>query len=120
MKVVAVPAALRFDRVAFSNEIVHGEALGLSTIWRCPRCSEAVKFTKADFEERAARRISNLEDAYVRSFDAWAEAHGEANSPFLDWRCPGCDLAVRVYAHPWAGGRFGDAGVNLGMVLEGE
>ena len=120
MNVQAVAPQLRFDQVAFSNEIVHGEAPGLSTTWRCPRCPEAVKFSKADFEERAARRISNLPEVHQRAFDEWARRHGESENPFLDWICPGCGLGLRVYAHPWAGGRFGDHGVNLGMVLEAD
>lgn len=120
MKIAAVPASLRFEQTGFSNEIVHGEANWLTTTWRCPRCGERVVFSKANFEERAALRISNLSEVHQRMFDDWAHAHGEFAKPFLDWNCPGCGLGVRVYAHPWAGGHFGDNGVSLGMVLEAE
>ena len=117
MKLTVVPADQRFDQTGFTNEIVHGEANWLTTTWRCPRCGERVVFSKAHFEERAARRVSNLAPEVARAFDAWASAHDEGGRPFLDWTCR-CGLATRVYAHPWAGGHFGDQGVNLGRVLE--
>lgn len=118
MKIRFVPADERFDQTAFSNEVVHGEVLGIHTLWRCPRCPQQVRFSKEQFEVRARQRVSNLDVPMRAAFDAWAERHGEASAPFLDWVCPGCGMASRVYVHPWAGGRHGDAGVNLGTVLE--
>ena len=118
MKIEAVPASLRFEQTGFSNEIVQGRANWLTTTWRCPRCGDRVAFSKANFEERAARRVSNLPPEIQHAFDAWASAHSEGGRPFLDWTCPGCGLPARVYAHPWAGGRSGDQGIDLGQVLE--
>lgn len=117
MKINVVSASLRFEQTGFSNEIVHGRANWLTTTWRCPHCGERVAFSKANFEERAARRLSNLAPEVRRAFDEWASANSEGGRPFLDWTCR-CGLAARVYAHPWAGGHSGDQGVDLGPVLE--
>lgn len=118
MNIDAVDAETRFDNTAFSNEIVDGRALPLTTTYTCPRCAERVGFNKSDFERRAQRQVSNLSPSIQRSFNDWASQHSQAGNPFLDWACPGCALAVRVYARPWAGGRHGDSGINLAVVLE--
>ncbi|MDP3936782.1 MAG: hypothetical protein Q8R92_01445 [Deltaproteobacteria bacterium] len=118
MKLEAVRAGLRFDQTAFSNEIINGRALSLTAGYTCPRCARQVGFLKENFEQRAPRQISNLSLEVQRAFNEWAAQNGEAGNPFLDWECPGCSLSVRVYALRWAGGRHGDSGVNLTMVLE--
>lgn len=120
MKIEAVDAEARFDNTAFSNEIIDGRALPLTAAYTCPQCGEQVGFQKRDFEHRAERQVSNLSVSIQRSFNEWASQNGQAGNPFLDWACPGCGLAVRVYARPWAGGRHGDSGVDLAVVLEAE
>ena len=120
MNIEAVHAEARFDQTAFSNEITDGRVLPLTATYTCPRCGERVGFKKLDFEHRAGRQVSNLSPSIQRSFNEWASQNGQAGNPFLDWLCPGCALAVRVYAQPWAGGRHGDAGVDLAVVLEGD
>ena len=118
MKIDAVVAEARFDNTAFSNEIIDGRALPLTAAYKCPRCGERVGFNKRDFEDRAQRQLSNLSPSVQLLFNEWASKNGQAGRPFLDWACPGCPLTVRVYAHPWAGGRHGDSGVDLTVVLE--
>ena len=120
MGIEAVQADARFDNTAFSNVIIDGKALPLTATYTCPRCGEQVGFTKQNLEHRAERQLSNHSPQLQRLFNAWATQNGQAGSPFLDWSCPGCQLAVRVYVHPWAGGRHGDAGVDLAVVLEAE
>ena len=118
MKLEAVSADSRFDQTGFSNEVIDGRALSLTTTYTCPSCSERVAFTKENFEQRARRQVSNLTPHLQRPLNEWASQNGEAGNPFLDWLCPGCALAIRVYAHPWAGGPHGDSGVELTVVLE--
>jgi rubredoxin len=118
MKLEVVNVERRFDQTAFSTEIIDGRALSLTATYTCPRCAERVAFSKENFERRAASQRSNLEATLQRLLNEWASRNGEAGHPFLDWRCPGCGLATRVYAQPWAGGRHGDSGVNLTSVLE--
>lgn len=118
MKLEAANADTRFDQTVFSNEIIDSRALSLSTTYTCPSCSERVAFTKESFEQRARRQVSNLTPELQRALNEWASQNGEAGNPFLDWLCPGCALATRVYAHLWAGGRHGDSGVELTVVLE--
>ena len=118
MKIRAVGAEHRFDQTAFADAVIDGFALPLMTTYTCPRCSERVGFSKQNFEQRAPDQMSNLDVSVQQLFNDWASGNGEASNPFLDWLCPGCALAARVYAHLWAGGRHGDSGVDLSVVLE--
>jgi hypothetical protein len=117
MTVNATPAEARFDSVAFSSEVDDGVALSIYATYTCPRCSERIAFRKDHFESRALRGFSNLSAAQQTAFDAWADQNGHVGKPFLDWQCPRCALAARVYIQLWAGGRA-DAGANLQVVLE--
>lgn len=118
MTLEAVNAEDRFDQTAFSNEVIDGFALSLTTTYTCPRCSERIAFSKENFKYGAQSRVSNLDVELQRAFDKCAAQHGEAGEAFLDWRCPTCALPARVYANRWAGGRHGDSGVNLTIVIE--
>lgn len=118
MKLQAVKPSMRFDHPNFSNEVEDGRALSMYSTYKCPRCAEVVRFAKHHFELRAAARFSNLPAAVGLLIDRWAEANGVGSQPFLDWLCPGCGLAVRAYARPWAGGRHGDCGTDITALVE--
>jgi len=117
MNVNAIPAETRFDNVAFSSEVEGGVALPIHAKYTCPRCSEQIAFRKEHFESRAWRKFSNLSASQQAAFDDWAQSNGYADKAFLDWQCPRCSLAARVYIQHWAGGR-GDGGATLKVVLE--
>lgn len=120
MNIAAIDADARFDNTEFSNQIMDGRALPLTTVYTCPRCGAQIGFQKVHFEHQAERQASNFSLSIQRSFNEWASLNGQAGNPFLDWACPGYALAVRVYAHPWAGGRHGDSGIDLAVVIEAE
>jgi len=117
MAVNAIPADARFDNVAFSSEIDDGTALPIYATYTCPRCSERISFRKAHFESRSLRKFSNLPASQQAAIDQWAAQNGHSGEAFLDWLCPRCALAARVYVQHWAGGRA-DAGANLKVVVE--
>jgi len=118
MKIHAVPADRRFDQTAFSIVVTKDRALPLITTYTCPLCSERVRFSKQNFAERSACRVSHLHPVVRELFDGWAATHGKNGKPFLDWVCAGCGLPVRVYAHPWDGGQHGESVIELSVVLE--
>ena len=118
MAIETVTADSRFDTTEFSTEIIDGQSGPLTTTYTCPVCSERIGFSKEHFDRRAERQASNLPPDTQRLFSDWASQNGEAGNRFLDWQCPGCGLAARVYARFWAGGRHGDSGVVLSVVLE--
>ncbi len=115
---VSVEPSARFDNTAFSNVVEDGYALPLHANYTCPRCSGVLRFTKTDFEDRASLRRSNLPESMAATMDARAATNGLASRPFVDWQCPGCGLAARAYAKPWAGGRHGDHGTDIVAVFE--
>jgi hypothetical protein len=119
VKISSIQAVERFDNTEFSNEIVDGAALPLTAAYMCPRCSTQVGFHKRDFEQSRERR-SNLEPELQRAFDDYARDHAVTTHDFLDWLCPSCGMASRVYVQLWAGGKHGEYGARLLVVLESE
>lgn len=93
-------------------------ALPLTTAYTCSQCATQVGFHKHDFETGARQHRSNLAPGVARRFDEFAREHVNNAQDFLDWACPQCGLAVRVYVRFWAGGKHGDAGVSLLTVIE--
>jgi rubredoxin len=114
-----VKAEERFDNIAFSTELVEGMASSLHTVYVCPQCEEKIAFQKRNFECSLSKtHRSNLTIEVASCFDAFAQENLKRDSPFLDWICPGCGTAARVYVEFWAGGRHGDSGINLLTVIE--
>jgi hypothetical protein len=119
MTFVWVTPASRFDSISFSNEIIDGRSLPPTATYRCPNCDQRVGLTRANVET-APRRVSNFDAEIAGLFDKEAEARGHAGLGFLDWRCPGCSMRVRVYVRTWAGGKHGDAGADLIEIVEAQ
>ncbi len=120
MNVEWIPPRERFDNLSVSNVVKDGRAQPLTCVYRCPRCGESVLLTRDNLELRARRRISNLPPEEAAEFDRAARVRSLGESPFLDWRCPKCGVAARVYVRPWAGGRHGDSGCDIIALIEHE
>jgi hypothetical protein len=75
----------RFDNLSFSSEVVDGAAFPLHPRYKCPRCGETISFEERHFEERAARRHTNLPSEVASRLSEWGKERGFENSPFLDW-----------------------------------
>jgi hypothetical protein len=118
MKIYTIRANERFENTEFSNVILDGMALPLTTAYTCSKCGTQIGFRKHDFEAGAPKHRSNLEPRVARLLDEFAREHITGLRDFLDWACPHCGLAARVYVRFWAGGKHGDAGVSLVTVLE--
>lgn len=120
VKINRVEAKKRFDHTEFSNEIVNGMALPIYSHYTCPQCETRIGFQKRDVEETSRERRSNPEPSIQRLFDDYATANSVTERDFLDWLCPSCGLAARVYVRLWAGGNHGDCGASLLTVLEAQ
>jgi hypothetical protein len=120
VRISSVKAAERFDNTEFSNEIVDGMALPLTAAYTCPRCRAQVGFHKRNFEQSSRQRHSNLDAELQQRFDDYAREHAVTARDFLDWLCPSCGMASRVYVQLWAGGKHGDCGARLLVVLESQ
>ncbi|MBF0595195.1 MAG: hypothetical protein HQL22_09530 [Candidatus Omnitrophica bacterium] len=118
MQIKICNAAERFNNISFSNEVTTGMSMSVFSTYTCPQCAEKIGFTKDHFEKRSKLNFSNLSSEYRLEFDAWEKKNKMGENYYLDWHCPKCNLAARVYIKFWAGGRHGDAGVNLLQVLE--
>ncbi len=106
----------RFDITSFSSEVNDGKAGALHAVYTCPKCQAKIRFSKENIEFRSKQRHSNLPVSIKSKFDAWAES--SELEEFLDWNCPDCKLASRAYVRLWAGGRHGDSGAVIEVVLE--
>lgn len=114
MKTSRVQAADRFDNTEFSNEVVDGRALPIYSAYTCPGCATRIGF----FQDGARRRRTNLASDLAKQFDEFARKEALDTEDYLDWICPKCRLAARVYVRFWAGGRHGDCGMTLLSVIE--
>jgi ribosomal protein S27AE len=118
MKSHWVPPEERFDNLHVSSVVQDGQALPLTCLYRCPRCTEGVVLTKENLVDRAPRRFSNLPPSVAKKFDEEAGLRSLGAAAFLDWPCPKCGLAVRAYVKPWFGGRHGDSGSDIIALVE--
>ena len=107
----------RFTNTTFSNEVFGGASMSSVATYSCPSCGTRIGFHRRDFEAAGERR-SNLAEPLQRCLDAYAAGHPALGSDFVDWLCPSCGKAARVYVELWAGGKHGDRGANLLAVLE--
>ncbi len=118
MPSIQVPASERFDETALDDVVEDGNAGPLYTRYTCPSCNGQVAFSRVDFESRGLRETSNLTPEHSAALTALAHLANFASNEYLDWYCPGCKMATRVYFQRWAGGRHGDSGVELLVVVE--
>jgi hypothetical protein len=116
--IIKIDPSARFDNTSVSNEIFEGQALSMYAHYTCPTCGQGIRFNKQDLEHRSTLRSSTLPPDVGARIDVLAAVEGLSHAEFLDWECPGCRLAVRVYVQKWAGGRHGDSGANIVAVIE--
>jgi hypothetical protein len=119
MALTGVKASERFDNAAFENVVEDGMARPLHATYTCPRCGERLGFQKRNFENARRRPHTNLSPEVASCFDEFARSHVGCGRDYLDWLCPKCRLAARVFIEFWAGGRHGHNGFNLITIIEG-
>jgi predicted RNA-binding Zn-ribbon protein involved in translation (DUF1610 family) len=89
---------LRFDATYFDPRTEFGEHQICIADYKCPNCSYIVRFTTHDFYKLIEYSPFSAEQskaaAEVRPLDeeVWEQS--------LDFRCPECELAVRVIFRP--------------------
>ena len=86
------------------------------TVYACPKCPQQLQFRLHNFEDAARQPRSRLSADDDRKM---SKAHGKLKTGehFLDWYCPGCGQAVRVY-YLWYVADRGIFFVELTRVLE--
>ena len=102
------------------------------TTYECDRCSKQIRLDLHSFKNAMVQPVTNLSQdderqmtkalgrtrSYIREwFPSRARKDGLGADRFLDWYCPGCGRAVRVYFSSWAGGK-GDFFVDVLKLLE--
>jgi hypothetical protein len=117
MRIEWVPPRERFDNVLVSNEIIDGRTLPPTAMYLCPRCEVRVALHRVNIMQSDAR-ATTLIPTTAHTVDRAAAGRGYGSLGFLDWRCPGCGLGVRVYTRTWYGGRHGDCGAELIDIAE--
>ena len=102
------------------------------TTYECDRCSKQIRLDLHNFQNAVVQPVTNLsQDAdqkmteafgrtrsYIRRwFPRLVRKTGLGRDSYLDWYCPGCGRAVRVYYSAAAGGR-GEFFVEILKLLE--
>ena len=73
--------------------------------YRCPNCNELLLFCLKDLDKHSQLRHSNRSKEDFKQFNM---AGNKGCSSFLDFYCPSCKSATKIYYQAWAGGRFTD------------
>ena len=108
-------ASERLTKNYFSNEVEDTE---LRSFYECPRCHEKIGFERKNFEKHYEANFTNLSSEDARRIDAFIAAQPFKPGSFLDFYCPCCHLAVRLYFSFWAGGKHGDNGFDIHKIVE--
>jgi len=116
MNIIYAEAKDRFTETAFSSLIIDNIARSIYTIYTCPACGQEILFKQINFREDSSS--SSLSQDHSSAILMEAIAKNLDQKGYLDWYCPKCHIAARVYFSQWYGGRLGDDGVDLIGVFE--
>jgi predicted RNA-binding Zn-ribbon protein involved in translation (DUF1610 family) len=119
MQITSIEAKHRFDKTEFSDDFWDGRAQSIYTVYICPQCGEGIQFQRKNFERALERHPwINVTPETARSFDDFARKHFGDCKNYLDWVCPNCGLATRVYMGFCGGDHHGTIRISLIDVLE--
>ena len=85
---------------------------------KCLSCAEAISISFKDLEKHQLSEYSNLTQDTQNKIKEFVELNVKViPNSFLDYICPKCNATVRLYYESWAGGRHGEYGYELKMVI---
>lgn len=85
---------------------------------KCPSCEVKTSIAFKDLEKHRFSNFSNLTEDKQNKINEFVKLNMEkVPNSFLDYNCPNCNSSVRLYYQSWAGGRHGENGYELEMVI---
>ena len=90
-----LPPAARLDQIEYDPRLIH-EGLINQGDYICPRCGHKVHFQTGDFLRHRGGERSTLDQATQAAMATARPLERDRSEYFLDFRCPGCRMAVRL------------------------
>ncbi len=100
LKPRVLPPASRLDQIEYDPRLIHEGQINEGD-YTCPRCGHKIRFKTGDFLRHRGGERSNLDPATRTAMATVRPLARDRDEYFLDFRCPGCRMAVRlVFAAP--------------------
>ena len=100
LKPRVLPPASRLDQIEYDPRLIHEGQINEGD-YTCPRCDHKIRFKTGDFLRHRGGERSNLDPATRTAMATVRPLARDRDEYFLDFRCPGCRMAVRlVFAAP--------------------
>ena len=106
-----------WERFMPDDELVYDPAAYEPIIYRCHSCDYLVSFKDDDFIKHRKSRFSNLKKNDDSIFNSYIVENELSFDSFLDFYCPKCKIATRVFFSDGFGGKCGDYIVNIDFAL---
>lgn len=87
-------------------------------LYTCGNCGYGIVFSKDNLLSGERNRKTKLSQEDALGFDEIAKQKKIEGLSFLDFYCPQCNLAVRIYYETQFGGHHGDSSFSLKYVIE--
>lgn len=85
----------------------------------CDKCKHSVSINYRNLQKHLKSNFSNLTDVDQQSIHSLLiEISGKERLSFLDFYCPTCNRAVRIYYEYYAGGRHAEESFLLRYVVD--
>jgi len=83
----------------------------------CPNCQTKTSVNFKDLEKHQHSNFSNLKTDDQNEIAELAKRIPGLPNSFLDYYCPNCQTATRIYYESWGGGKHGEHGFLLQNIL---
>jgi len=87
-------------------------------LYTCGNCGYGIVFNRDNLLAGERNRKTKLSQEDAIRFDEIAKKNKIENLRFLDFYCPHCEIAVRIYYETQFGGHHGDSFFNIKYVIE--
>ena len=86
-------------------------------IYRCQDCKFEIAFNDKDFKKHSNLKFTNLSDSDNDNLDKFVTNNNLKFRSFLDFYCPTCNTATRLFFSDGHGGKGGEYLVNIDFGL---
>ena len=94
-----------FDKVDYEAD--EDWQISPQTLYQCSVCGETIAFSLTDLDKHAFSKFTNLSAEDSAQIEILInESKVQGFNSFIDFYCPKCKKAIRVYYQSWAGGRY--------------
>lgn len=106
------------ERFKPTDGVVYDPTLFEPVVYRCPECKSEIEFSDKDFEKHKRSSFSNLQESEIALINEFLERNKLNAESFLDFYCPGCRKATRIYfSTGYTGNHGGDFAVTINFAL---